>query len=125
MLSSINSADNRKQMIVKTAVGAGVGAGVAAGAFYALQKRAIKNEKAAQENTVNIKGIKKWALNAWETVKGWAKAAKVKYTNAMDEIAKSGKISKIGLAKAAGIGAVVVGSIALVKSIFANKKDAE
>lgn len=114
--------DSKKQFIVKTTAGAVAGATVGAGTAYLLQSRAIKKAKVA-EQAAQATGIKKWFLSGWNAIKGWVNAAKTKYANTMKEIAASGKISKMGIAKVAGVGAVIAGSIVLVKSLMANKKE--
>ena len=122
MIKSINSMDSKKQTVVKTTAGAAAGATIGAGTAYLLQSRAIKKGKAAQEAATKT-GIKKWLSQGWETIKGWAKSAKTKYAETMKEIVANGKVSKMGIAKVAGVGALVVGSIVLAKSLMANKKE--
>ena len=122
MIKSINSMDSKKQAIVKTTAGAAAGATIGAGTAYLLQARAIKKAKLEQQ-AAQATGIKKWILNGWNAIKGWVNAAKAKYANTMKEIVANGKVSKMGIAKVAGVGALVVGSIVLAKSLMANKKE--
>ena len=123
MVTSINSFEPKKRPLTKIATNAAIGAGLGAGSAYLLQKHVIKKEIAKQEKNANTKGLKKWVSKGWETIKGWFVAAKTKCTESLDKIAKEGKISKKGIAKTAGIGALALPLVLYVKSKLPAKKD--
>ena len=122
MITSINSSDSKKTMI-KTAIGTAAGAGIGAGTAYLLQSRAIKKEKEAQAAAQELKGFKGMLIKSWTKIKGWINTAKTKLDDSLKTIAKEGKVSKMGIAKTAGVGALVVGSLTLLKAALANKKE--
>lgn len=124
MITSIHSFEpKKKNSMTKVATTAAIGAGLGAGSAYWLQKRAIKKEAAKQENAQNAKGLKKWITKGWAKLKGWTVAIKNKCKDSLDVVAKEGKISKKGIAKSAGIGALVLPAVIYVKSKLSSKKD--
>lgn len=124
MVTSIHpSVEPNKNSMAKKVATVAVGAGLGAGTAYLLQTRAIKKEIAKQEKAANLKGLKKLITQGWEKLKGWGKSIKAYCTEGLEKVAKEGKVSKKGIAKAAGVGAIALPTLLYINSKLSSKKE--
>jgi len=127
-IDSATPSTNNKTL-KRAAILAGTGAVAGGGATYYLQKRAIAKAKAAKEAAANrnifqktIGLVKTGIAKAWGGIKTVAGKAKTSYQKGMDNVAKSGKISKMGIAKGAIITAIALPTIAYLKDKLTSSK---
>lgn len=122
--TTLNNTNTRK----RAAILAGTGAVIGGGATYFLQKRAIAKDKAAKEAIANRNIFQKTfgfitggIGKVWNSVKSLGGKIKTSYKEGMENVVKTGKISKMGIVKGAAIAAIALPVIDFVRKNQSKK----
>lgn len=112
----------------RAAILASTGALVGGGATYYLQKRAIAKDKAAKEATANRNLFQKTIglitggiAKVWNGIKSIGGKVKASYKAGMDNVVKTGKISKMRIAKGAALLAITLPVIDYIRNKHSKK----
>lgn len=122
-IESSTASPSKKNIYKRTAILAGSGAAIGGSVAYYLQKKAIAEDKAAKEAAANRTITQKTIVfftselkKLWNSAKSLGGKVKTNYKESIDNVIKTGKISKTGIAKAA-----ILTAIALPVIDFARK----
>ena len=125
------SGNTNCQPYKKAAKFAATGAVLGAGAAYIIQKRAIAKDKAAKEAAAKkgifqkaIDGVKSGISKVWGGIKSVGSKIKTTCKEGLANVVNSGKISKMGIAKSALAGAIILPAALWVRNkLNSSKKD--